>query len=107
MARYQIEDKVQSLVTAQKLHLGHIYTVKGIHETRTMFGYFVAYDLEDSAGNMINGIQNGHLILNLIKKVKPKAKNPSCSVCIIETGNMVELQRKGDRYECPECGSLF
>lgn len=105
MAIFMKGERVKAQVSVQGLVQGRTYTIETVDETVLPFGIFVAYDLRDEDGNLIDGIQNGHLILS--RTEPPKKRNTTCGECMIHGGKYVELQDQGDHWTCPECTERY
>jgi len=65
MQSFQEGDRVRSLIDAQHLQRGEIYTVVQINTNFTPVGEIVQYDVEDHAGDVI-AVANGHVVLELV-----------------------------------------
>ena len=101
MSIFMKGERVKAKISAQGLVQGRIYTIEEVDETVLPFGIFVAYDLRDEQGTMVNGIQNGHIILH--RADPPRKKNPSCGECMIDSGRYEELEDHGNHWACPHC----
>lgn len=57
---------VRSRVDAQGLAKGRCYCVKSSRTRHTPFGGFTTYDLVDEDDVLVEGVGNGHLLLELV-----------------------------------------